>query len=107
MSAEFPWLEEMVGVVRCAACGVPYAREDLRVVGRRDEHWFLRCTCGACHRQGIAVVSVHELHAPRVQTFGPSRPPLTEDDVLNAHEILRDHAGNMDALLGPRATRVR
>ncbi len=102
MSDGMEWLDAMVGVVRAAACGAAYRRADLRVIGQRDEHRSLRCVCAACGSEAVAVVSVHARHAPRSSVFSAGRPPITIDDVLIAHEILRDHTGNDDALFGVR-----
>ncbi len=93
------WLDGLVGSVRCVSCGRLYRREDMRIVGERDDHWFVRCTCGSCSSQGIAVVIVQTLSAPAVA----SRPEaITVDDVLSAHDALRDYTGSVDGLFGAR-----
>ncbi len=99
------WLDGLVGNVRCAACGRLYQRGDLRPVGQRDEHWFVRCTCGSCGSQGIAVVMVQA--AVDAPPSAPRRPALTVDDVLSAHEVLRDYTGNVDGLFGAGSSRAR
>ncbi len=86
------WLDAMVGTIRCASCGAMYARADLRIAGEREGYVFVHCDCGACRKGGIAVVLTELAVAPR------KRAPLTADDVLAAHEILRDHAAGVDAL---------
>lgn len=89
------WLDAMVGLLRCASCGEPYGRQDLRVAGERQGYVFVRCECRACRKEGIAVV-LTELAGGR-----RSRPALTEDDVLAAHDLLREFSGRVDALFGP------
>lgn len=96
------WLDGIFGSVRCANCGAAYAREDVNVVGNRDEYWFLRCVCHTCGTQGVGVVIVREVSAaavavPAAQTTGPV---LTVDDVLTAHELLREYAGDVHGLFG-------
>lgn len=86
------WLDAMVGTIRCASCGAMYARADLRIAGEREGYVFVHCACGACRKEGIAVVLTELATAPR------RRPQLTEDDVLAAHDILREHTGAIDAL---------
>lgn len=90
------WLEGIFGTVRCANCGVVYGREDVSVVGNRDEYWFVRCTCHGCGTQGIGVVIVKELPAA-ADTVVDGRP-LQIDDVLAAHEVLRDYVGDVHGL---------
>ncbi|MDE3112323.1 MAG: hypothetical protein KGN00_01265 [Chloroflexota bacterium] len=105
MSETPSWLDGLVGNVRCAACGRLYARSDLRPVGQRDQHWFVRCTCSACGSQGIAVVMVQAAVVPA--PAAPTRPAITVDDVLSAHELLRDYSGNVDGLFGAGSSRTR
>ena len=84
------WLEGIFGTISCANCGAVYAREDVSVVGNRDQYWFVRCSCHSCGTQGIGVVIVKEVASPEVD----EPAPLQEDDVLAAHEALRDYAGD-------------
>lgn len=93
MPQGYGWLDAMVGTVRCSACGTLYARSDLRVVGERDGYVFVRCDCRSCRREGVAVVYAELAAAPR-----PRRRPITEDDVLSAHEILESYSGNAEGL---------
>jgi len=94
------WLDGVFGTVRCANCGAVYGRDAITVVGNRDEYWFVRCTCDACGTQGLGVVIVKQLG----EAAAPPRPiPATEDgfrvdDVLEAHELLRDYAGDVHGL---------
>lgn len=90
------WLEGIFGTVRCANCGAVYGREDVSVVGNRDEYWFVRCTCNSCGTQGIGVVIVKEVLASG--ELVPAGRPLQVDDVLSAHEVLRDYAGDIHGL---------
>ena len=93
---ELGWLEGIFGTVRCANCGAVYGREDVNVVGNRDEYWFVRCTCNSCGTQGIGVVIVKEVLA--TGELVPAGRPLQVDDVLSAHEVLRDYAGDVHGL---------
>ena len=90
------WLEGIFGTVRCANCGAVYGREDVSVVGNRDEYWFVRCTCHSCGTQGIGVVIVKEVLS--TGELVPAGRPLQVDDVLSAHEVLRDYAGDVHGL---------
>ena len=97
------WLDGVFGTVRCADCGALYGRDSIAVVGNRDEYWFVRCTCEACGTQGLGVVIVKRVadappvrSAPAMITDGDRRILL--DDVLEAHDLLRDYAGDMHGL---------
>jgi len=104
------WLDGIFGSVRCANCGATYDRTDVNVVGNRDDYWFLRCVCHICGTQGVGVVIVREVQAaPERLTQGDpgNEMALTVDDVLSAHEVLRDYGGDMHGLFagGHRAGR--
>jgi hypothetical protein len=90
------WLEGIFGTVRCANCGAVYGRDDVSVVGNRDEYWFVRCSCHSCGTQGIGVVIVKEVTAEVAVPAGA--PPFQVDDVIAAHEALRDYAGDVHGL---------
>lgn len=95
------WLDGVFGTVRCANCGAVYGRDSIAVVGNRDEYWFVRCTCGACGTQGLGVVIVKRVaegppDAVAEPTLDDAR--ILVDDVLEAHELLRDYVGDVHGL---------
>ncbi len=92
------WLDGIFGSVRCANCGAAYDRTDVSVVGNRDEYWFLRCVCHKCGTQGVGVVIVKQVEV-KTEEESVGKGPLTVDDVLVAHEILREYAGNATGLV--------
>lgn len=96
---ELGWLEGIFGSVRCANCGSVYARADVSVVGNREDYWFVRCTCHSCGNQGIGVVIVKELSVELLTASEEAAgAPFQVDDVLLAHELLRDYAGDVHGL---------
>lgn len=95
------WLDGVFGTVRCANCGAVYGRDSIAVVGNRDEYWFVRCTCETCGTQGLGVVIVKRVgDAPpaAAQIFGDGAETIRIDDVLEAHELLRDYVGDIHGL---------
>ena len=88
------WLEGIFGTISCANCGAVYAPDDVSLVGNRDQYWFVRCTCHTCGTKGIGVVIVKEVASGEVD----EPAPLQEDDVLAAHEALRNYAGDAHGL---------
>ncbi|HEY8807472.1 MAG TPA: hypothetical protein VIN70_07805 [Candidatus Limnocylindria bacterium] len=96
------WLDGVFGTVRCANCGAVYGHDSIAVVGNRDEYWFVRCTCETCGTQGLGVVIVK-----RVTDGPPATAPaqilsgeelIRVDDVLEAHELMRDYVGDVHGL---------
>lgn len=97
------WLDGVFGTVRCANCGAVYGRDSIAVVGSRDEYWFVRCTCESCGTQGLGVVIVKRVsEAPPASAqplaLGVGDELIRVDDVLEAHELLRDYVGDVHGL---------
>lgn len=97
------WLDGVFGTVRCANCGALYGRDSIAVVGNRDEYWFVRCTCETCGTQGLGVVIVKRVaEGPPAATapmaLGDREDHLRMDDVIEAHELLRDYVGDVHGL---------
>src|SRR3981081_2808962 len=98
------WLDGVFGTVRCANCGAVYGRDSIAVVGNRDDYWFVRCTCETCGTQGLGVVIVKgTADAPpesaRAQLpLAVGEELIRVDDVLEAHDLLRDYMGDISGL---------
>ncbi|MDE3102298.1 MAG: hypothetical protein KGJ98_08690 [Chloroflexota bacterium] len=107
--AERPaWLDELTGRVRCLTCSGRYEREGLSVVGERDDGYRLvRCICRICSSESMATVFVREVTISVSPSISVRALPLTEDDVLRAHEILRHYRGDIDELFGAGRSRER
>jgi len=97
------WLDGVFGTVRCANCGAVYGRDSIAVVGNRDEYWFVRCTCETCGTQGLGVVIVKRVaDGPPAMAaqmgLEDGEGHIRVDDVLEAHDLLRDHVGDVHGL---------
>lgn len=98
------WLDGVFGTVRCANCGAVYGRDSIAVVGNRDEYWFVRCTCETCGTQGLGVVIVKRVAeepagiASATHAIEDGEESIHVDDVLEAHELLRDYVGDVHGL---------
>jgi hypothetical protein len=90
----------------CSVCGTNHARSDIRVVGKIDRSYVVRVTCSQCKTAfKLLVVLEGAADEPAVsrvkeEAARPRRhaPPMTIDDVLDAHETLRAHTGDVSAL---------
>ena len=97
------WLDGVFGTVRCANCGATYGRDSITVVGNRDEYWFVRCSCQSCGTQGLGVVMVKSVaEGPPSERssalVAADDLRMRVDDVLEAHELLRDYLGDAHGL---------
>jgi hypothetical protein len=93
----------------CAACGSNHASSEIRVLGRLDSAWVIRVTCTSCQTSfkllvvvdAAAGVGSRASFSP-VKEDHPSerrKPPVTPDDVLDAHEFLSTYEGGLDVLV--------
>lgn len=88
------WLSDLYGYIRCPACNHRLRAEEMKVLDRKSPLVMLALECARCHAHTTAAMVV--LSEP-LRT-----PPLVEEDVLAAHELLkRDGVRLADLLLGP------
>jgi len=115
------WLRTQLTSFGCAACGEPYESGRIRLLAERDGLYFVDLACASCASQAVAIVTVELdeddiLQADAGELIqivadpvgGPSRPPVSADDVLDMHGLLASFQGDAAALLarmdgGPRA----
>ena len=114
------WLRTQLTSFGCAACGEPYESGRIRLLAERDGLYFVDLACASCASQAVAIVTVEldEDDIPQADAGeliqivadpvgGPSRLPVTADDVLDMHGLLASFQGDAVALLtrmdsGPR-----
>ena len=72
------------------------------MVGNREDYWFVRCSCESCGTQGLGVVIVKGVAEGPPADASASLPGddlrMRVDDVLEAHELLRDYVGDVHGL---------
>ena len=87
----------------CSVCGTNHARSDIRVLGKLDSAWIVRVTCSSCKTAFKLLVVVEEQKAATTPVREERRrehrrPPVSIDDVLDAHSVLREFDGDVNAL---------
>ena len=93
----------------CSVCGTNHTQSDIRVLGKLDSAWIVRVTCSTCSTAFKLLVVVEEQKAAMTavkeeRPRASRRPPMTSDDVLDAHETLREFQGDVSALFKRTAT---
>ncbi len=111
MDAE-SWLTSELASFGCAACGQAYGQGHIRLIAQREELFFVDLSCDHCGSQAVAIVTIQidgdtatleggEL--VRVDEPGPDEvpdgPPVSADDVLDAHRLLDDFHGDVYGLI--------
>ena len=117
MNAEETLIKLMVlnAVAKCSECGHVYHLEDVNVLGRQEQLWFLMMSCEECHSQGLVAAVLKEREddeAVECETAKPAAAPLqelpdfgrvTSDDVLDMHQFLRRFVGDFQQLFDEQA----
>lgn len=93
----------------CAVCGSNHARSEIRVLGKLESAWVVRVTCTSCQTtfKLLVVLDAAAGEASRA-SFSPvkedhpserRKPPVTPDDVLDAHDFFSGYDGGLDGLV--------
>jgi hypothetical protein len=105
------WLTSELASFSCAACGQAYGEAQVRLIAQREELYFVDLSCPHCGSQAVAIVTIQvdgepagieaaEADADDADdgiVDGP--PPISVDDVIDAHTLLRDFQGDLRQLL--------
>jgi len=108
-----------MAAIRCTVCGSHYESDRIKLLGCRDEIWFLTVTCSRCHTQGLVAallkdadgssvaltrISVPGRAIPREvvdeQEEDPLSGPITQEDVAGIRLFLRGFDGDFARLFG-------
>ena len=111
MDAE-SWLTSELASFGCAACGQAYGQGHIRLIAQREELFFVDLSCDHCGSQAVAIVTI-QIDGDRATREGgelvrvdepetdelPDGPPVSADDVLDAHRLLDDFHGDVYQLI--------
>jgi hypothetical protein len=104
---------------RCAQCGKSMADCDINILAQQGNRALVRVTCTSCSDENLLQIVFQgegeaegEVAAPaaparrrrRAPTIDEGRPeapePISSDELLDLHELLRDHSGDFRQLVG-------
>ena len=99
-------IKRLITSIKCSVCGGQYDEEDVRVLGRYTDLWFLSVCCPTCKTQGLVAAVLNEEETPEQVT------DLTEgeyekfremaavgaDDVLDLRNFLKGFDGDFSRL---------
>jgi hypothetical protein len=88
---------------KCHHCGHPYQPENVTVLGRESDVWFLTLRCRRCRRRIFAAATFRERPArandrASVAARGDAQPRISADDVAAMRSFLRDFDGDFRKL---------
>jgi hypothetical protein len=105
---------------RCAQCGKSMADCDINILAQQGNRALVRVTCTSCSDENLLQIVFQSegeaegevAAAPAAQgrrrrrqvTIDEGRPeaaePISSDELLDLHELLRDHSGDFRQLVG-------
>lgn len=94
-------MRERSGDYDCPKCGLSLKGCELEMLRDDDPQYTVQVTCAACHIRFIVVLQVRDrLHREPeddvvVPAGPPPAPPIGADEMLDLHELLRDHNGSL------------
>lgn len=92
---------------KCQHCGHPYAPENVTVLGRESDVWFLTLRCRRCRRRIYAAATFRERPARQSERVGPAverqspRPAISGEDVQRIRSFLDEFDGDFRKLFRP------
>ncbi|MFC1911622.1 hypothetical protein ACFLXG_00470 [Chloroflexota bacterium] len=99
-------IKRLMTSLKCDSCGQHYEVYNIDILGHREDMWFLRVFCPACHTQCLVAAVVKEGRAPaaasdltdiELKDFRDAGDVEVED-VLNMHVFLKDFDGDFSRL---------
>lgn len=100
------YLREQAKNYDCSVCGTNHSRSQIELLGKRDGGWVVRVACSKCDTAITLLVYVGD-RTPAARPAAPEaarrrRPPVTLDEVLDAHDMLESFSGDVRDLFAPR-----
>ena len=86
---------ESIRKMECPCCGARLQSCSVRGITAEPDALVVRLACAVCGENSLAVVK-REGSAP-----GPA--PISRDDVLDAHDFLKQWQGTVNEIITPRA----
>ncbi len=99
-------IKRLIATIKCGICGQPYKGKNVRILGHRDDLWFLSVFCPACGSQGLVAAVIKEGQLPHLitdlteaeQAKFRELEPVDADDLLDIHNFLRSFEGDFARL---------
>ncbi|HUQ42132.1 MAG TPA: hypothetical protein VM052_06505 [Candidatus Limnocylindrales bacterium] len=92
------WIGAILDSIRemeCPCCGARLVGCSVRGITAEANGLVVKLACGVCGENSLAVV--------KREQSSDAVPPITRDDVLDAHEFLERWHGRVEEVLTPRA----
>ena len=104
-------IKKILASMKCGICGQKYEGSNIKILGHRDELWFLSVFCQSCCSQGLVAAVVKEgrdtelitdLKPEELSRF-KDRDGIQADDVLDVHQFLKTFDGDIASLFSTKS----
>jgi hypothetical protein len=99
-------VKKMIASLKCSACGKGYQEAGIDIIEHKEEIWFLKVNCPACHVGSLVAAIIREEAAPLVTDLTAGETArfrdagaVGEQDLLEMHTFLKDFSGDVTGLL--------
>ena len=101
------FIKERARYYNCPACARNLESCEVRMLKQAESHLTVEVTCARCHVTFIVVLAVQynsdevdeAVEEPAAMAGVESASPISHDEVLDVHDLLRDFKGNFRDLL--------
>lgn len=96
------FIRKLMSTIKCSVCGEHYEANNIKVLGHRDNIWFLNVSCPACHSRALIAATIKEaepsegvteLTEAELTKFVEASP-IGADDILDLHAFLQEFDGD-------------
>ncbi|MEA1959261.1 MAG: hypothetical protein U9N44_06350 [Chloroflexota bacterium] len=100
------FIKHLMTAVSCNVCGNLYEDDDVEVLGRYNDLWFLSVCCSVCESEGL-VAAILKSGSPAeiitdftTEEYGRFRgiDAVDVDDLLGVHDFLKEFDGDFGGL---------
>jgi hypothetical protein len=105
------FIRQRAGDYDCPVCRDPLGDCELKLLRQDGRTFTVQVGCARCHVSFVVVLQARwrmKVAAPDVsaEPGEPSAPPITADELLDVHEMLRDFDGSFAELLARDPSRI-
>jgi hypothetical protein len=100
-------VKKVIASLKCSTCGQSYREAGIDVIEHKEEVWFLKVLCPACHAGSLVAAIIREEAPPPVNDLTRAElerfrdaGAIGEDDLLEMHAFLKGFDGDPAGLVG-------
>ncbi|OGO08676.1 MAG: hypothetical protein A2Y61_00925 [Chloroflexi bacterium RBG_13_60_13] len=98
------FVRKLLSNMKCGICGCQYESSNIKILGHREDLWFLSVFCPSCKSQGLVAAVVKDGKAPEILTELTEDErrrlsiPVNSDDLIEMYGFLREFNGDFSSL---------